>query len=150
MKHYFCLAFLFVFLALPSFTQDTTGYPIMNFTSKGTNYKLAPAIEVLVPDLAVSNKDRLRLSAVQLKHLKELRAEFRKSIIIQENKLRGLEGEIDTLFAADNMDTKSISSKLNEIIKVQSDMKSIYFESMDRTESVLSGDQVSELINLTR
>lgn len=98
--------------------------------------------------MMLRNRERLKLSAEQVKRLEQLRDEFAKESIRSDADLRIAEMDLNSLLEAQPVDMAKIEAKIREIERTRADLRIARIRAMEKGKEQLSADQRSKLRDL--
>ncbi|MPZ78353.1 MAG: periplasmic heavy metal sensor [Deltaproteobacteria bacterium] len=106
--------------------------------------------------LMLRNRERLGLSADQIKNLERIRNDFTKESIKSDADLRIAEMDLDSLLEAQPVEMTQVEAKIREIERIRGDLRIARVQAIEKGKEQLSADQrrqFRELLadqNLTR
>jgi hypothetical protein len=100
--------------------------------------------------LMLRNRERLGLSADQVKHLEQLRNDFAKESIRSEANLRIAEMDLTSLLEAQAVDMAQVEAKIRDIERIRGDLRIARVRSIEKGKAQLSADQRRKLQELQR
>jgi hypothetical protein len=113
-----------------------------NFTFEISGEDRAPI------SLMLRNRERLGLSADQVKQLEQLRNEFAKESIRSEANLRIAEMDLTSLIEAQPVDMTRVEAKIREIERIRADLRIARIRSIEKGKAQLSAEQRRKLQEL--
>ena len=94
------------------------------------------------------NREKLDLSAAQVKSLEQLKNDFQKESIRRDADLRVAEMDLNGLLVADKIDMAKIEAKVREIERWRSDLRIARIRTIQKGKEVLTADQRKKLQEL--
>ncbi len=94
------------------------------------------------------NREKLDLSATQVKSLEQLRNDFQKESIRRDADLRVAEMDLNGLLVADKVDMAKVEAKVREIERLRSDLRIARIRTIQKGKEVLTADQRKRLQEL--
>ena len=94
------------------------------------------------------NREKLDLSAAQVKSLEQLKNDFQKESIRRDADLRVAEMDLNGLLVADKVDMAKIEAKVREIERLRSDLRIARIRTIQKGKEVLTADQRKKLQEL--
>jgi len=94
------------------------------------------------------NREKLDLSAAQVKNLEQLRNDFQKESIRKDADLRVAEMDLNGLLVADKVDMAKVDAKVREIERLRSDLRIARIRTIQKGKEVLTADQRKKLQEL--
>jgi hypothetical protein len=94
------------------------------------------------------NRDKLDLSAAQVKSLEQLRNDFQKESIRKDADLRVAEMDLNGLLTADKIDMTKAEAKVREIERMRGDLRIARIRTIQKGKEVLTADQRKKLQEL--
>jgi hypothetical protein len=91
--------------------------------------------------LMLRNRDRLGLTADQVKQLEQLRSDFAKESIRSEANLRIAEMDLTSLLEVQPIDMTKAEAKIREIERIRSDIRIARIRSIEKGKAQLSAEQ---------
>ena len=91
--------------------------------------------------LMLRNRERLGLSADQIKQLEQLRNDFAKESIRSEANLRIAEMDLTSLLEAQAVDMAQVEAKIRDIERIRGDLRIARVRSIEKGKSQLSAEQ---------
>lgn len=98
--------------------------------------------------LMLRNRERLGLTADQVKHLEQLRNDFAKESIRSEANLRIAELDLTSLLEAQPVDMARVEAKIHEIERIRADLRIARVRSIEKGKAQLSAEQRRKLQEL--
>jgi P pilus assembly/Cpx signaling pathway, periplasmic inhibitor/zinc-resistance associated protein len=98
--------------------------------------------------LMLRNRERLGLTADQVKHLEQLRNDFAKESIRSEANLRIAELDLTSLLEAQPVDMARVEAKIREIERIRADLRIARVRSIEKGKAQLSAEQRRKLQEL--
>jgi Heavy-metal resistance len=98
--------------------------------------------------LMLRNRERLGLTADQVKHLEQLRNDFAKESIRSEANLRIAEMDLMSLLEAQPVDMTKAEAKIREIERIRGDLRIARIRSIEKGKAQLSAEQRRQLQEL--
>jgi Heavy-metal resistance len=98
--------------------------------------------------LMLRNRERLGLTADQVKHLEQLRNDFAKESIRSEANLRIAELDLTSLLEAQPVDMTRVEAKIREIERIRGDLRIARVRSIEKAKAQLSAEQRRKLQEL--
>jgi hypothetical protein len=98
--------------------------------------------------LMLRNRERLSLTADQVKHLEQLRNDFAKESIRSEANLRIAEMDLTSLLEAQPVDMTKAEAKIREIERIRGDLRIARIRSIEKGKAQLSAEQRRKLQEL--
>jgi hypothetical protein len=94
------------------------------------------------------NREKLDLTATQVKNLEQLRNDFQKESIRKDADLRVAEMDLNGLLGADKVDMPKTEAKVREIEKMRADFRIARLRTMQKAKDQLTADQRKKLQEL--
>jgi hypothetical protein len=94
------------------------------------------------------NREKLGLSAAQVKSLEQLRNDFQKESIRKDADLRVAEMDLDGLLGAEKIDMPKVEAKVREIERLRTDLRLARIRTIQKGKEVLTADQRKKLHDL--
>ena len=94
------------------------------------------------------NREKLDLSAAQVKSLEQLKNDFQKESIRRDADLRVAEMDLNGLLVADKVDMAKVDAKVREIERLRSDLRIARIRTIQKGKEVLTADQRKRLQEL--
>ncbi|HEX2260833.1 MAG TPA: periplasmic heavy metal sensor [Candidatus Binatia bacterium] len=94
------------------------------------------------------NREKLGLSAAQVKSLEQLRNDFQKESIRKDADLRVAEMDLNGLLGAEKIDMPKVEAKVREIERLRTDLRLSRIRTIQKGKEVLSADQRKKLHEL--
>jgi hypothetical protein len=94
------------------------------------------------------NREKLDLSATQVKNLEQLRNDFQKESIRKDADLRVAEMDLNGLLGADKLDMAKVEAKVREIERLRTDLRIARIRTIQKGKEVLTADQRKKLQEL--
>jgi hypothetical protein len=94
------------------------------------------------------NRERLGLSAAQVKTLEQLRNDFQKESIRKDADLRVAEMDLNGLLGAEKIDMPKVEAKVREIERLRTDLRLARIRTIQKGKEVLTADQRKKLHEL--
>ena len=94
------------------------------------------------------NREKLDLSAAQVKNLEQLRNDFQKESIRKDADLRVAEMDLNGLLVAEKVDMAKVEAKVREIERLRSDLRIARIRTIQKGKEVLTADQRKKLQEL--
>ena len=113
-----------------------------NFTFEISGEDRAPI------SLMLRNRERLGLTADQVKQLEQVRNEFAKESIRSEANLRIAEMDLTSLIEAQPIDMTRVEAKIREIERIRGDLRVVRIRSIEKGKAQLSAEQRRKLQEL--
>jgi hypothetical protein len=98
--------------------------------------------------LMLRNRERLGLTADQVKHLEQLRNDFAKESIRSEADLRIAELDLTSLLEAQPVDMPRVEAKIRDIERIRADLRIARVRSIEKGKAQLSAEQRRKLQEL--
>jgi hypothetical protein len=98
--------------------------------------------------LMLRNRERLGLTADQVKQLEQLRNDFAKESIRSEASLRIAEMDLTSLLEAQPVDVTKAEAKIREIERIRGDLRIARIRSVEKGKAQLSAEQRRKLQEL--
>ncbi len=98
--------------------------------------------------LMLRNRERLALTADQVKHLEQLRNDFAKESIRSEADLRIAELDLTSLLEAQPVDMPHVEAKIRDIERIRADLRIARVRSIEKGKAQLSAEQRRKLQEL--
>jgi hypothetical protein len=98
--------------------------------------------------LMLRNRERLGLTADQVKHLEQLRNDFAKESIRSEANLRIAELDLTSLLEAQAVDMARVEAKIRDIERIRADLRIARVRSIEKGKAQLSAEQRRKLREL--
>ena len=98
--------------------------------------------------LMLRNRERLGLTADQVKHLEQLRNDFAKESIRSEANLRIAELDLTSLLETQPVDMARVEAKIRDIERIRSDLRIARVRSIEKGKAQLSAEQRRKLQEL--
>ena len=103
----------------------------------------------LLITLMLQNKERLGLSADQVKKLEQLRDNFQKQSIRHDADLRIVELDLAALLDHDPVEMGKLEGKVREAEKLRADLRIARIRAIEQAKGVLTAEQKKKLQELT-
>jgi Heavy-metal resistance len=94
------------------------------------------------------NREKLDLSAAQVKSLEQLRNDFQKESIRKDADLRVAEMDLNALLIAEKVDMAKVEAKVREIERMRADLRIARIRTIQKGKEVLNADQRKKLQEL--
>jgi len=94
------------------------------------------------------NREKLDLSAAQVKNLEQLRSDFQKESIRKDADLRVAEMDLNGLLVAEKVDMAKVEAKVREIERLRSDLRIARIRTIQKGKEQLTADQRKKLQEL--
>jgi hypothetical protein len=94
------------------------------------------------------NRERLGLSAAQVKSLEQLRNDFQKESIRKDADLRVAEMDLNGLVGAEKIDMPKVEAKVREIERIRTDLRLSRIRTIQKGKEVLNAEQRKKLHEL--
>ena len=94
------------------------------------------------------NREKLDLSAAQVKSLEQLRSDFQKESIRKDADLRVAEMDLNGLLVAEKVDMAKVEAKVREIERMRGDLRIARIRTIQKGKEVLTADQRKKLQEL--
>ena len=94
------------------------------------------------------NREKLDLSAAQVKNLEQLRNDFQKESIRKDADLRVAEMDLNGLLIAEKVDMAKVEAKVREIERLRSDLRIARIRTIQKGKEQLTADQRKKLQEL--
>jgi Heavy-metal resistance len=94
------------------------------------------------------NREKLGLSAAQVKSLEQLRNDFQKESIRKDADLRVAEMDLNGLLGAEKIDMPKVEAKVREIERLRTDLRLARIRTIQKGKEVLTADQRKKLHEL--
>jgi Spy/CpxP family protein refolding chaperone len=94
------------------------------------------------------NREKLDLSAAQVKNLEQLRNDFQKESIRKDADLRVAEMDLNNLLVAEKVDMAKVEAKVRDIERLRSDLRIARIRTIQKGKEVLTADQRKRLQEL--
>jgi hypothetical protein len=94
------------------------------------------------------NREKLGLSAAQVKSLEQLRNDFQKESIRKDADLRVAEMDINGLVGAEKIDMPKVEAKVREIERMRTDLRLARIRAIQKGKEVLNAEQRKKLHEL--
>ena len=94
------------------------------------------------------NRDKLDLSAAQVKNLEQLRNDFQKDSIRKDADLRVAEMDLNGLLNASKVDMAKAEAKIRQIERLRSDLRIARVRTLEKGKDLLTADQRKKLQEL--
>lgn len=135
-----------------SLTPETIGRKLRELLDRlKENFTFEISAEDRAPiSLMLRNRERLALSADQVKHLEQLRNDFAKESIRSEANLRIAEMDLTSLLEAQAVDMAQVEAKIRDIERIRGDLRIARVRSIEKGKAQLSADQRRKLQELQR
>jgi hypothetical protein len=114
-----------------------------HFGSGGTAREERPLISTML-----RNRERLGLSADQVKNLEQLRDNFQKESIRKEADLRVAEMDLNSLLEAQPVEMTKVEAKVREIERLRADLRLARIRTIEKGKDQLTADQRKKLQDL--
>jgi hypothetical protein len=98
--------------------------------------------------LMLRNRERLGLTAEQVKHLEQVRNDFAKESIRNEASLRIAELDLASLLEAQPVDMPRVEAKIRDIERIRADLRIARVRSIEKGKAQLSVEQRRKLQEL--
>ena len=98
--------------------------------------------------LMLRNRERLGLTADQVKHLEQLRNDFAKESIRSEANLRIAEMDLTSLLETQPVDMARVEAKIRDIERIRADLRIARVRSIEKGKAQLSAEQRRKLQEL--
>lgn len=99
--------------------------------------------------LMLNNKERLGLSAEQVKKLEQLRDNFQKQSIRNDADLRVIEIDIVALLDHEPVEMAKVDGKVREAEKLRADLRIARIRAIEQAKGVLNAEQKKKLQEIT-
>lgn len=114
-----------------------------HFTSGATSREDRPLISTIL-----RNREKLGLSADQVKNLEQLRDNFQKESIRKEADNRVAEMDLNSLLDAQPVDMAKVEAKVREIERLRADLRLARIRTIEKGKDQLTADQRKKLQDL--
>src|SRR5262245_26613435 len=94
------------------------------------------------------NREKLDLSAAQVKSLEQLRNDFQKESIRRDADLRVAEMDLNGFLVPDKIDMAKVEAKVREIERLRSELRLARIRTIQKGKEVLTADQRKKLQEL--
>ena len=94
------------------------------------------------------NREKLDLSAAQVKSLEQLRNDFQKESIRKDADLRVAEMDLNALLIVEKVDMAKVEAKVREIERMRTDLRIARIRTIQKGKDVLNADQRKKLQEL--
>jgi len=94
------------------------------------------------------NREKLGLSAAQVKNLEQLRNDFQKESIRKDADLRVAEMDLGGLLGAEKIEMARVEAKVREIERLRSDLRIARIRTIEKGKELLTADQRKKLQEL--
>jgi hypothetical protein len=94
------------------------------------------------------NREKLGLSAAQVKSLEQLRNDFQKESIRKDADLRVAEMDLNGLLGAEKIDMPKVEAKVREIERLRTDLRLARIRTIQKGKDLLTADQRKKLHEL--
>ena len=94
------------------------------------------------------NREKLDLSAAQVKSLEQLRNDFQKESIRKDADLRVAEMDLNALLIVEKVDMAKVEAKVREIERMRADLRIARIRTIQKGKEVLTADQRKKLQEL--
>jgi hypothetical protein len=94
------------------------------------------------------NREKLGLSAAQVKSLEQLRNDFQKESIRKDADLRVAEMDLNGLIGAEKIDMPKVEAKVREIERIRTDLRLARIRTIQKGKEVLNAEQRKKLQEL--
>jgi len=94
------------------------------------------------------NRDKLDLSAAQVKNLEQLRNDFQKESIRKDADLRVAEMDLNGLLGGEKVDMAKVEPKVREIERLRADLRISRIRTIEKGKELLTADQRKKLQDL--
>jgi hypothetical protein len=94
------------------------------------------------------NREKLGLSAAQVKSLEQLRNDFQKESIRKDADLRVAEMDLNGLLGAEKVDMAKVETKVREIERLRTDLRLARIRTIEKGKDLLTADQRKKLHEL--
>jgi hypothetical protein len=94
------------------------------------------------------NREKLGLSAAQVKSLEQLRNDFQKESIRKDADLRVAEMDLNGLLGAEKVDMAKVEAKVREIERLRTDLRLARIRTIEKGKDLLTADQRKKLHEL--
>ena len=98
--------------------------------------------------LMLRHREKLGLSADQVRNLEQLRNDFEKESIRNDADVRVAEMDLKTLLEAQNIDMAKVESKVREIERLRADLRIARIRAIEKGKQLLTADQRKKLQEL--
>jgi hypothetical protein len=98
--------------------------------------------------MIIRNREKLGLSAEQVRNLERLRNDFEKESIRKEAEIRVAKMDLDDLLAAQPVDMTKVEAKVREIEKLRADLRFARIRTVAKGKEQLTADQRKRLEEL--
>jgi Spy/CpxP family protein refolding chaperone len=98
--------------------------------------------------MIIRNREKLGLSAEQVRNLERLRNDFEKESIRKEADIRVTKMDLDDLLAAQPVDMTKVEAKVREIERLRADLRFARIRTVAKGKEQLSADQRKKLEEL--
>jgi hypothetical protein len=94
------------------------------------------------------NREKLGLSATQVKSLEQLRNDFQKESIRKDADIRVAEMDLNGLLSAEKIDMPKVEAKVREIERMRADLRLARIRTIEKGKDLLTADQRKKLHEL--
>jgi hypothetical protein len=94
------------------------------------------------------NREKLGLSAAQVKNLEQLRNDFQKESIRKDADLRVAEMDLSGLLGAEKIEMAKVEAKVREIERLRADLRIARIRTIEKGKELLTADQRKKLQEL--
>ena len=113
------------------------------------NFTFEISVEDRAPiSLMLRNRERLGLTADQVKHLEQIRSDFAKETIRSEANLRIAELDLTSLLEAQPVDMPRVEAKIRDTERIRADLRIARVRSIEKGKAQLSAEQRRKLQEL--
>jgi hypothetical protein len=113
------------------------------------NFSFEISVEEQAPiSLMLRNRERLGLTADQVKYLEQLRNDFAKESIRSEANLRIAELDLTSLLETQPVDMGRVEAKIRDIERIRADLRIARVRSIEKGKAQLSAEQRRKLQEL--
>jgi hypothetical protein len=133
-----------------SLTPESIGRKLRELLDRlKENFVFETSAEDRAPiSLMLRNRERLGLTADQVKHLEQLRNDFAKESIRSEADLRIAELDLTSLLEAQPVDMPRVEAKIRDIERIRADLRIARVRSIEKGKAQLSAEQRRKLQEL--
>ncbi len=133
-----------------SLTSESIGRKLRELLDRlKENFAFEISAEDRAPiSLMLRNRERLGLTADQVKHLEQLRNDFAKESIRSEANLRIAELDLTSLLEAQAVDMARVEAKIRDIERIRADLRIARVRSIEKGKAQLSAEQRRKLREL--
>jgi hypothetical protein len=133
-------------------TWDEIGRALRDWAGRARDYfsfsVRVPRGERPVISLMLRNRDKLGLSADQVRNLEQLRNDFEKESIRNDADVRVAEMDLNSLLETQHIDMAKVEAKVREIERLRADIRIARIRTIEKGKQQLTADQRKKLQEL--